>query len=174
MTPEPGDPVPLRDLSGHAGVQAVLDSLALHHIIPEVRHLPDAVRTARAAADALGVSPAEIANSLVFVATTHDGETLPLLVLASGGHRVDVDKVADLAGLAHVEQADPTFVRTHTGFAIGGVAPVGHPHHIRTIIDVTLGRYATVWAAAGHSHSVFATTYDELIRITGGHPMDVA
>jgi prolyl-tRNA editing enzyme YbaK/EbsC (Cys-tRNA(Pro) deacylase) len=174
MTPEPGDPVPLRDLSGHAGVQAVLDSLALHHITPEVRHLPDAVRTARAAADALGVSPAEIANSLVFVATTHDGETLPLLVLASGAHRVDVDKVADLAGLAHVDQADPDFVRAHTGFAIGGVAPVGHPQHIRTIIDVTLGRYATVWAAAGHSHSVFATTYDELIRLTGGHPMDVA
>ncbi len=65
-------------------------------------------------------------------------------------------------------------VREHTGFAIGGVAPVGHPTHLRTIIDVTLGRYATVWAAAGHSHSVFATTYDELIRITGGQPMDVA
>ena len=174
MTPEPGDPVPLRDLSGHAGVRAVLDSLALHHITPEVRHLPDAVRTARAAADALGVTPAEIANSLVFVATTHDGRTLPLLVLVSGAHRVDVDKVADLAGLAHVEQADPEFVRARTGFAIGGVAPVGHPQHILTIIDVTLGRYDTVWAAAGHSHSVFATTYDELIRITGGHPMDVA
>ena len=121
-------------------------------------------RTARAAAEALDVSPAEIANSLVFVATTHEGEHLPLLVLASGGHRVDVDKVADLAGLAHVEQADPDYVREHTGFAIGGVAPVGHPQHIRTIIDVTLGRYETVWAAAGHSHSVFATSYDELIQ----------
>src|SRR5829696_858260 len=65
MTLEPGDPVPLRDLSGHPGVQAVLESLALHHIAPEVRHLPDAVRTARAAAEALDVSPAEIANSLV-------------------------------------------------------------------------------------------------------------
>ena len=174
MTPEPGDPVPLRDLSGHPGVSAVLASLALHHITPAVRHLPDAVRTARAAADALGVSPAEIANSLVFVATTHEGATLPLLVLVSGAHRVDVDKVADLAGLASVAQADPDYVRAQTGFAIGGVAPVGHPHPIRTIIDVTLGRYDTVWAAAGHSHSVFATTYDELIRITGGHPMDVA
>ena len=175
MTPEPGDVVPPpRDLSGHPGVLTVMETLALHHVSPEVRHLPLAVRTARAAAEALGVSPAEIANSLVFVGTTHEGEHLPLLVLASGGHRVDVDKVADLAGLAHVEQADPDYVREHTGFAIGGVAPVGHPQHIRTIIDVTLGRYETVWAAAGHSHSVFATSYDELIRITGGQPMDVA
>ncbi len=174
MDPEPGDPVPLRDLSGHPGVQAVLDTLALHHITPEVRHLPDAVRTAKAAAEALGVTPAEIANSLVFVSTTHEGDVQPLLVLASGARRVDVDKVADLAGLARIEQADPAFVREHTGFAIGGVAPVGHPHPLRTVIDVTLGRYATVWAAAGHSHSVFATTYDELIRMTGGQPMDVA
>ena len=58
--------------------------------------------------------------------------------------------------------------------AIGGVAPVGHPQRIRTVVDVTLGRYETVWAAAGHSHAVFATTYDELIRVTGGQPMDVA
>src|SRR6188474_3425083 len=110
MTPDPGEPTG-RDLSGHAGVRSVMQTLALHRVTPEVRHLPDAVRTAKAAAEALGISPAEIANSLVFVATTHDGERLPLLVLASGGHRVDVDKVADLAGLAGVEQADPEFVR---------------------------------------------------------------
>jgi prolyl-tRNA editing enzyme YbaK/EbsC (Cys-tRNA(Pro) deacylase) len=171
MSPEPA---PSNDLSGHPGVRSVMQTLALHHVTPDVRHLPLAVRTAKAAAEALHVSPAEIANSLVFVATSHDGERLPLLVLASGGHRVDVDKVADLAGLASVEQADPDYVREHTGFAIGGVAPVGHPQHIRTIIDVTLGRYATVWAAAGHSHAVFATSYDELIRITGGQPMDGA
>ena len=171
MSPEPA---PSNDLSGHHGVRSVMQTLALHHVTPDVRHLPLAVRTAKAAAEALHVSPAEIANSLVFVATTHDGERLPLLVLASGGHRVDVDKVADLAGLASVEQADPDYVREHTGFAIGGVAPVGHPQHIRTIIDVTLGRYATVWAAAGHSHAVFATSYDELIRITCGQPMDDA
>ena len=174
MSPEPSEQALSRDPSDHAGVRSVMDTLALHHVTPEVRHLPLAVRTAKAAAEALGVSPAEIANSLVFVSTTHDGDVQPLLVLASGGHRVDTDKVAALAGFASVEQADPAFVREHTGFTIGGVAPVGHPTHIRTIIDVTLGRYATVWAAAGHSHSVFATTYDELIRITGGQPMDVA
>jgi prolyl-tRNA editing enzyme YbaK/EbsC (Cys-tRNA(Pro) deacylase) len=163
-----------RDLTGHRTVAAVLEVLALHHVRPELRQLPGAVRTAKAAAEALGVTPAEIANSLVFAATGLDGGVTPLLVLASGGHRVDTAKVAGLAELASLEQASPEFVREHTGMAIGGVAPVGHPAHIRTIVDVTLGRYATVWAAAGHSHAVFATTYDELIRVTGGQPMDVA
>lgn len=163
-----------RDLTDHRGVAAVLQTLALHHIRPELRQLPDAVRTAKAAAQALGISPAEIANSLVFAATTVDDRVEPLLVLASGGHRVDTEKVAGLAEYVSLERADPDFVREHTGMAIGGVAPVGHPRHIRTIVDVTLGRYERVWAAAGHSHAVFATTYDELIRVTGGHPMDVA
>ncbi len=163
-----------RDLTGHRRVAAVLEVLALHHVRPELRQLPGAVRTARDAAKALGVTPAEIANSLVFAATGLDGTVSPLLVLASGGHRVDTTKVAVLAELLDVEQADPDFVRRHTGMAIGGVAPVGHPQRIRTVVDVTLGRYETVWAAAGHSHAVFATTYDELIRVTGGQPMDVA
>jgi prolyl-tRNA editing enzyme YbaK/EbsC (Cys-tRNA(Pro) deacylase) len=156
----------------HPSVERVVRTLAelgATSASSQVRVLPAAAPTAAAAAGQLGVEVAQIANSLVFAA---DGA--PLLVLASGGHRVDTDKVAALAGLATVEQADPAFVREHTGFAIGGVAPVGHPEHLRTIIDVTLGRYATVWAAAGHSHSVFSTTYDELIRITGGQPMDVA
>ena len=78
-----------------------------------------------------------------------------------------------LADLASVDRADAEYVRATTGFAIGGVAPVGHTTPLRTIVDVDLGRYDTVWAAAGHSHSVFATTYDELLRITGGQPMEV-
>ncbi|MBM6402468.1 YbaK/EbsC family protein [Phycicoccus sonneratiae] len=179
MTPEPvgvapQDPTPQRDLTAHRRVAAVLESLALHHVRPELRQLPGAVRTARAAADALGVTPAEIANSLVFVATAEDGTTAPVLVLASGGHRVDTAKVAGLLGVTSLEQADPDFVREHTGMAIGGVAPVGHPTRLRTVVDASLGRYDRVWAAAGHSHAVFATTYDELIRITGGQAMDVA
>ncbi len=174
MTPEPGEPAPSRDLADHPGVAAVLSALEGHGVTPTVRHLPDAVRTASAAAQALGITPAEIANSLVFTATHHDGSEEPLLVMASGGHRVDVDKVADALGLAAVHRGDPAYVRAHTGFTIGGVAPVGHPRPIRTVVDTTLGRFATVWAAAGHSHSVFATTYDELVRITAGQAMDVA
>lgn len=162
------------DLSGHPGVARVLEVLAQHHLTPTVLYLPDAVRTAKAAAAAIGVTPDEIANSLVFAATTLQGRVEPLLVLASGGHRVDQERVAALADLDHLERADPDFVRTTTGFIIGGVAPVGHIQPVRTIVDVSLGRYDTVWAAAGHSHAVFSTTYDELLRITGGQSMEVS
>lgn len=124
----------------------------------EVRHLPDAVRTAAAAAAALGVTPAEIANSLVFAASTPDGRTEPLLVLSSGGHRVDQAALARRLGLDAVAKASPDQVRAWTGFAIGGVAPVGHTQPIRTVVDRSLERFDRVWAAAGHSHSVFATS----------------
>ncbi len=74
---------------------------------------------------------------------------------------------------ASVARATPEFVRAHTGFAIGGVAPVGHPEPLRTLVDTALERYDQVWAAAGHPHSVFPTTYAELLRLTGGAPADV-
>ncbi|PRY62626.1 prolyl-tRNA editing enzyme YbaK/EbsC (Cys-tRNA(Pro) deacylase) [Knoellia remsis] len=170
---EPGELVPERDLSTHPSVAVVLNTLAAHHISPTVRYLPDAVRTARAAADALGVTPAEIANSLVFAGQGHDGSVEPVLVLASGGHRVDEDRVAGLLDLAALDKATPEQVRQWTGFAIGGVAPIGHPAPLRTVVDVTLGGFDHVWAAAGHSHSVFETTYDELLRITGGKAIEV-
>ncbi len=161
------------DLSGHPTVARVLAALDAAEVRTTVRYLPDAVRTAAAAAAALGVTPAEIANSLVFAARHPDGRTAPLLILASGGHRVDLTKVAGLAGLAGIERADPEFVRAETGFAIGGVAPVGHARPIQTVVDITLERFPRVWAAAGHSHAVFETSYAELLRITGGQPMEV-
>jgi len=130
--------------------------------------LADSARTARAAADALGVEVGQIANSLVFEA---DGQ--PLLVLASGIGRVEPLVIAELLGVGEVRQATPQFVRTHTGFAIGGVAPVGHPQPLRTLVDVQLAIYPVVWAAAGHPHAVFDTTYDELLRLTGGQAAQV-
>ena len=171
--PQPGDPLSQHDLSEHPSVAAVLSTLATHHVRTTVRYLPDAVRTARAAADALGITPSEIANSLVFAGRHHDGSIEPLLVLASGGHRVDQDRIAGLLDLAAVDKASPEQVREWTGFAIGGVAPVGHPAPLRTVVDVTLSSHDHVWAAAGHSHSVFRTTYDELLRITGGKAIEV-
>lgn len=165
--PEPG---PL----GHPAVQRVLAALAVQHVHPEVVTLPEAARTAAAAARALGVTPAEIANSLVFRAHDADGSITPLLVLTSGAHRVDVVKVADLSGIHHIDRADPEFVRNATGFTIGGVAPVGHTSPVRTVVDVSLSRYPHVWAAAGHSHTVFRTTYEELLRVTTGHAIEVA
>ena len=134
----------------------------------QVRTLDDAARTAAQAAAQLGIEVAQIANSLVFAA---DGT--PLLVMASGGHRVDTAKVAALVGASSVDRADPDFVRAHTGFAIGGVAPVGHPEPLRTLVDTELARYDEVWAAAGHPHTVLPTTYAELLRITGGTAADV-
>ena len=152
----------------HPGVERVQRTLARFGAQGEVRTLDDSARTAAQAAALLGITPAQIANSLVFSA---DGA--PLLVMASGGHRVDTAKVAALVGAERVERADADFVRTHTGFAIGGVAPVGHPETLRTLVDDALAEYDEVWAAAGHPHSVFPTTYDELLRITGGTPADV-
>lgn len=158
----------------HPCVQRVRDALAAHQITPEVTVLDGAARTAAQAAAYLGISPAQIASSLVFAArASPDSDAEPLLVLTSGAHRVDTTKVADLLELAEVGRADAEFVRDRTGFVIGGVAPVGHTHPVRTLIDVSLARYDTVWAAAGHPHAIFPTTYDELLRMSGGQPIEV-
>jgi len=134
-----------------------------------VRMLPDAVTTAAAAAAALGVEVGQIANSLVFAA---DGE--PLLVMTSGAHRVDTAKVAALLGLSALTRAKPDFVRQHTGQPIGGVAPLGHPKPLRTLVDPALESYPEIWAAGGIPHAVFPTTYAELVRLTAGTPAEVA
>jgi prolyl-tRNA editing enzyme YbaK/EbsC (Cys-tRNA(Pro) deacylase) len=134
----------------------------------EVRELPEAAPTAVAAAAQLGCEVGAIANSLIFAA---DGE--PLLVLTSGAHRVDTAKVAALIGATKVKRADPEFVRAATGQPIGGVAPVGHPRPVRTLVDKWLAEHEVVWAAAGHPHTIFPTSYDELVRITGGTPVEV-
>ncbi len=155
-------------MHSHPSVVRVTDRLAELGATGSVKVLDGSARTAAQAAEQLGIEVAQIANSLVFSA---DGT--PLLVLASGGHRVDTTKVAALVGAASVDRADADFVRTHTGFAIGGVAPVGHPEPLRTLVDAALGQYDEVWAAAGHPHAVFPTTYDELLRLTGGTAADV-
>lgn len=142
---------------------AVQTALAAAGVRGEVRRLEESARTAAEAAAALGVEVGQIANSLVFVA---DGEAL--LVLTSGRHRVDTAKVATLLGITKVGRADADFVREHTGISIGGVSPIGHPKPLRTLVDVALDDYDVVWAAAGHSHAVFPTTFGELLAITGG------
>jgi prolyl-tRNA editing enzyme YbaK/EbsC (Cys-tRNA(Pro) deacylase) len=133
-----------------------------------VRELPEPAPTAATAAAQLGCELGAIANSLVFSA---DG--VPLLVMTSGAHRVDTARVAALVGVSAVRRADAGAVRTWTGQAIGGVAPVGHPAPIRTLVDTWLESYDVVWAAAGHPHTVFPTSFAELVRITAGTPADV-
>jgi prolyl-tRNA editing enzyme YbaK/EbsC (Cys-tRNA(Pro) deacylase) len=127
------------------------------------------VHTAAAAAQALGVEVGQIANSLIFDA---DGE--PLLVLTSGAHRVDTAKLAADLGVTKLKRATPEFVREHTGQAIGGVAPVGHPHPVRTLLDVSLRRYDVIWAAGGVPQAVFPITYDQLLTLTKATEADVA
>jgi prolyl-tRNA editing enzyme YbaK/EbsC (Cys-tRNA(Pro) deacylase) len=153
----------------HPNVKAVRDALTAADVTGEIRVLPDAVSTAAAAAAALGVEVGQIANSLIFDA---DGD--PLLVLTSGAHRVDTAKVAALVGVTAVRRATPDFVREHTGQAIGGVAPVGHPKPVRTLVDTALEQYDEVWAAGGIPHAIFPTTYAELVRMTDGTPAEVA
>ncbi|MEU9510886.1 YbaK/EbsC family protein [Micromonospora sp. NPDC048170] len=153
-------------------VQDVLDAAAARDgsgTPSTVRLLPDAVHTAAAAAESLGVGVGQIANSLVFEA---DG--VPLLVLTSGAHRVDTAGLAASLGVTRLRRATPEFVRTHTGQVIGGVAPVGHPRPLRTLVDTALESYDEIWAAGGVPQAVFPTTYPELLRVTGGAPAEVA
>jgi len=160
-------------------VQAALDAAGARDAAGEparVRMLPDAVHTAAAAAAALGVQVGQIANSLVFVASERSSEAAdgePLLVLTSGAHRVDTDKVAATLGVEWVRRASAEFVREHTGQPIGGVAPLGHPGPVRTLLDPTLSGYEEIWAAGGVPRAVFPTTYPQLLRITGATPTAV-
>jgi prolyl-tRNA editing enzyme YbaK/EbsC (Cys-tRNA(Pro) deacylase) len=130
--------------------------------------LPAAVHTAALAAEALGCETGAIANSLVF-----DGDGTPVLILTSGAHRVDTEKVAAELGVGKLARATPEFVREHTGHVIGGVSPIDHPAPVPTYVDRTLRQYAEIWAAAGHPSAVFNTTYDELVTMTAATEIDV-
>jgi prolyl-tRNA editing enzyme YbaK/EbsC (Cys-tRNA(Pro) deacylase) len=136
-----------------------------------VRELPADTSTAEAAARAVGAPQGSIVKSLVFLA---DGA--PLLVLAAGDQRVDVKSLRATLGLSkrRLRIAQPAEVLAHTGFEVGGVPPVGHSPPLRTLIDNTLGRYDTVWAAAGSAHAVFPIAYQKLLAITTGEVMDLA
>jgi prolyl-tRNA editing enzyme YbaK/EbsC (Cys-tRNA(Pro) deacylase) len=154
----------------HPNCAAVDTALAAAGATGHVRILDEPAPTAAAAAALLGCPVGAIANSLLF-ATAEDR---PLLVMTSGAHRVDTAKVAALVGTAELRRAKPEFVLWHTGQPIGGVAPVGHPQPLPTIIDNDLAQYPQLWAAGGIPHAVFPTTFDELVRITNGTPADVA
>lgn len=148
----------------HRNAVRIQDLLRELGMTGEVRQLADSTRTAREAADALGVPVGAICSSLVFLL---DGE--PLLVLTSGAHRVDTALLGETLG-GSITRADADAVRAATGQPIGGVAPVGHPAPLRTVVDLALREFDEVWAAAGHPHAVFPTTFDELVRVTGGTP----
>jgi prolyl-tRNA editing enzyme YbaK/EbsC (Cys-tRNA(Pro) deacylase) len=150
-------------------VDRVVEALRQAGVRAEVRRFDVPVPTAVAAAEVLGCAVGAIANSLVFDA---DGD--PLLVLASGAHRVDTAKVAALIGAERVRRASAEFVLAATGQEVGGVAPVGHPTQLRTVVDVDLAVHPLLWAGGGDHHTMFSATYEDLLRVTGGVEAAVA
>jgi prolyl-tRNA editing enzyme YbaK/EbsC (Cys-tRNA(Pro) deacylase) len=150
-------------------VQRVSARLKELGINGEVHVLSDSARTAQEAADALGILVGQVASSIVFKL---DDES-PLLVITSGRHRVDTKLVAEKLGIAKLHRVDADYVKEKSGFSIGGVSPVGWVNPATILIDEALNDYEVVWAAAGHPHSVYPTTYAELIKCTGAKPMVV-
>ena len=155
-------------IANHPAVLAVEKDLRSKGFEPRVVVLPESAPNAQAAADQIGCAVGAIANSLIF-----DADGAPLLVLTSGAHRVDTAKLAADLGVSSLGRATKEFVYEHTGQRIGGVAPVGHPAPVRTMVDAALRDHPEVWAAAGHAHTVFAITFDELVRVTGGEVVPV-
>ncbi len=154
-------------LSGSA--RRVQDALREKGFGFEVVELPQSTRSAAEAAQAVGCRVEQIAKSLVFRAM-ESGR--PVLVIASGANRVNERRLGELIG-ERIGKADADFVREATGFAIGGVPPVGHAQPVETLIDEDLLRYEEIWAAAGTPNAVFRLTADDLVRMTGGRVVDI-
>ena len=153
-----------------AAALRVQQALAGHGLETTIVYLERAARTSAEAAAAVGCRVDQIAKSLVFRLATSG---TPLLVIASGANRVDEARVAEFVG-EPLAKADAEFVRTHTSFAIGGVAPLAHPAPLATLIDEHLLKWDRIWAAAGHPHTVFPLTPADLVRLTGGRVVTVA
>jgi prolyl-tRNA editing enzyme YbaK/EbsC (Cys-tRNA(Pro) deacylase) len=134
----------------------------------DVREFPEGTRTAQDAARAVGCAVDQIVKSLVFIA-----DTTPVLVLTSGGNRVDVVKVGAETGSAGVRKADAEEVRAATGYAIGGTPPFGHARELLALVDRHLTGFDVVWAAAGTPRHVFPISPADLVRVTGGRVADV-
>jgi prolyl-tRNA editing enzyme YbaK/EbsC (Cys-tRNA(Pro) deacylase) len=152
-----------------AAAQRIQDLIAARGLPHQVIEFEQTTRSAADAAAAIGCTVAQIAKSIVFKAASG----APVLVIASGPNRIDEAKVAAALG-EPIGKADAEFVRTTTGFAIGGVPPLGHAQKPHTLIDRDLLALQTIWAAAGTPNAVFQLTPDELVAMTGGKTADVA
>ncbi len=150
--------------------RAVEKALAFGGLECPVVELPASTRTAKEAAEAIGCSVAQIAKSIVFSAP-ESGRAI--LVMASGINRVNEQALATRLG-EPIEKASPKFVRDATGFAIGGVAPCGHPRPLRIFIDRDLLALDALWAAAGTPNAVFRIEPGDLVRLTGGEVLDIS
>lgn len=153
-----------------ASAQRVQDALRTAGFDNQVFEMEVSARTSAEAAEAMGCDVAQIAKSLVF-ATAESKR--PILIIASGANRVDTEKVGALTGEPLV-RAQADFVREQTGYAIGGIPPLGHANTIETYIDADLLKWPTIWAAAGHPNALFQLTPDELVTMTQGIVAEVA
>lgn len=148
-----------------AAVKRAIESIQAKGMKGQVKLLSDSARTAQDAANALGIEVGQIASSIVFKLPSGGA----LLVVTSGRHRVDTEKVARDLQVARLDRADADFVKNISGYSVGGVAPIGWINRPEvTLIDKALSDYQVVWAAAGHPHTVFPTNFDELLAATGG------
>jgi prolyl-tRNA editing enzyme YbaK/EbsC (Cys-tRNA(Pro) deacylase) len=153
-----------------AAVKRVAQALIDHKMSGQIKVLSDSARSAAEAAAALGIEVGQIASSILFKLP----DDSPLLVITSGRHRVDTQLVASQLGVAELGRVDADYVKEKSGFSIGGVAPIGWLNPAKIIIDQALNDYEVVWAAAGHPHAVFPTTYEELSNVTSATQMRVA
>jgi prolyl-tRNA editing enzyme YbaK/EbsC (Cys-tRNA(Pro) deacylase) len=153
-----------------AAVRRFIEAAENLGVMGEVTILSETARTAVDAANGLGIEVGQIASSLIFKLPSGN----PLLIITSGRHRVDTELVAKNLGIAELGRADANYVKEVSGYSVGGVSPLGwisKPEII--LIDEALNDYDVVWAAAGHPHAVYPTTYNELITCTGAKPMVV-
>jgi prolyl-tRNA editing enzyme YbaK/EbsC (Cys-tRNA(Pro) deacylase) len=153
-----------------AAVKRVAQALLDHQMAGQIKVLTDSARSAAEAASALGIEVGQIASSILF----RMPDDSPLLVITSGRHRVNTELVAKNLNLAELHRVDADYVKERSGFSIGGVSPLGWIAKPEiTLIDEALNDYEVVWAAAGHPHAVYPTTYSELIVCTRAKPMIV-
>ncbi len=150
-------------------VERVRSALKSGDSFAEIKLLESSARSSKEAADSLGIEVGQIAASIIFRLP----DDSPVLVITSGRHRVDTDLITKHLGVAELLRADADFIKNISGFTIGGVSPVGWITSPLSIIDVALNDYDVVWAAAGHPHAVYPTTFEELQRMTGSTPLVV-
>jgi prolyl-tRNA editing enzyme YbaK/EbsC (Cys-tRNA(Pro) deacylase) len=145
-----------------AAVKRVAQALIDLKMSGQIKVLTDSARSAAEAATALGIEVGQIASSILFKLPDNS----PLLIITSGRHRVDTELVASKLEVDSLGRVDADYVKKKSGFSIGGVAPIGWLNPAKVIIDEALKDYPVIWAAAGHPHTVFPTTYKELLEVT--------
>jgi Cys-tRNA(Pro) deacylase len=158
----------------HPAVQRVLDLAARKGVTLEVMTFPDSTHTAADAARVVGAEIGQIVKSLVFVSSGEDGTLEPIVCLVSGANRVDLERLAAVVGRRDVRRATAREADELTGYTIGGIPPFGHLSRTRVIMDPDLGRYETVWAAAGLPIAVFPVAPSVLRMLADAHVAPIA